>query len=294
MVKGPSSFGRVSDIDLQHLRFAIAAADYGSFRQAAQLLSIRQSTLSRSVRQFEHCLGTMVFDRSSGGVKPTPVGQSVLRIARGILEEMDTLHLVAKADRDGAAGRLAIGFCTSLSAGNLRATLLDIRQRFPQIELATVEKSQTRLAKSLRDGLLDVVIVTGGTSDFKSFSLWSERILVALPKDHPLLEREVVYWTDLRGETVLLSRYDPAREIEGLFNSKLVSPEDRPKIERHDVSRGAIKALVSMQMGISLSTRSPTWVRIFQAHSIVSYAMEQVQVGSAFLQFGGAIMKIQL
>ena len=87
-------------------------------------------------------------------------------------------------------------------------------------------------------------------------ALWSERILVTLPKDHPLSEREVVYWTDLRGETVLLSRYDPGQELEHLLNSKLVSPADRPKIERHDVSRGAIKALVSMRMGISLVLES--------------------------------------
>lgn len=256
MLISPSLFGQVSGIDLQHLRFTVAAADYGSFRQAAERLSIRQSTLSRSVRQFELCLGTTVFDRSNGGVKPTLVGRDVLRIARGILEEIDTLHLVAKADRDGAVGRLAIGFCTSLSAGNLRATLLEVRQRFPRIELATVEKSRTRLAKSLRNGSLDVLVITGDTSDCKSFALWSERILVALTKDHPLMEREVVYWTDLRGETVLLSQYDPGREIEDLLNSKLVLLEDRPKIERHDVSRGTIKALVSMGMGISLVLES--------------------------------------
>jgi len=70
------------------------------------------------------------------------------------------------------------------------------------------------------------------------------------------MEREVVYWTDLRGETVLLSQYDPGREIEDLLNSKLVLLEDRPKIERHDVSRGTIKALVSMGMGISLVLES--------------------------------------
>lgn len=42
-------------------------------------------------------------------------------------------------------------------------------------------------------------------------SLWSERVLVALPHDHHLSSRETVYWTDLRGETVLLSLYDPER-----------------------------------------------------------------------------------
>lgn len=42
-------------------------------------------------------------------------------------------------------------------------------------------------------------------------SLWSERVLVALPHDHPLSSRETVYWTDLRGETVLPATTTPER-----------------------------------------------------------------------------------
>jgi hypothetical protein len=51
------------------------------------------------------------------------------------------------------------------------------------------------------------------------------------------------YWTDLRNKTVLLSQYDPSREIEDLLVSKFVLPEGRPKIEHHDISRGVIKSL---------------------------------------------------
>ncbi|WP_349253723.1 LysR family transcriptional regulator [Bradyrhizobium sp. CB82] len=47
--------------DLQQLQFAIAAADYGSIRQAAELLSDTRSP-SRSIRQFEHRIGVTVFD----------------------------------------------------------------------------------------------------------------------------------------------------------------------------------------------------------------------------------------
>ena len=54
-------------VDLQQLQFAIAAADYGSIRQAAELLSIPHSILSRSIRQFEHRIGVTVFERSGGG-----------------------------------------------------------------------------------------------------------------------------------------------------------------------------------------------------------------------------------
>jgi DNA-binding transcriptional LysR family regulator len=51
-----------STIDLRHLRFIVAAADQGSFRRAAELMLVRQSTLSRSIRQLEHSIGIAVFE----------------------------------------------------------------------------------------------------------------------------------------------------------------------------------------------------------------------------------------
>ncbi|MFZ5715999.1 MAG: LysR family transcriptional regulator [Bradyrhizobium sp.] len=249
---------RASTVGLQHLRYAVAAADHGSFRRAADALLLRQSTLSRCIRQLEGSIGIVVFDRSSGGVRATETGRTFLREARSILGQLDALIAATQTSGRGEAGRLTIGFYTSLSAGNLRATLLDFKQRFPQVELGTVERSRMQLVTSLRHGALDIAIVTGEAAleSNNVLPLWSERVLVALPENHSLADRDTIYWTDLRSKIVLLSQYDPGRELEDLLMSKLVSPEDRPKIERHDVSRAIIKSLVSVGFGISLVTES--------------------------------------
>ncbi|MCK1546513.1 LysR family transcriptional regulator [Bradyrhizobium sp. 179] len=241
-------------IELKHLRSAVAAADCGSFRGAAELLRLQQSSLSRRIDEIEHHLGIAIFDRYSGGVRPAQAGRNVLRLARVILEEFDALIATARSVHYSEAGRLAVGFCTSLSAGDLQASLLDFKRQFPQIELATVERSRTRLAAALRNGTLDILVVTGTLPllDTEQMPLWSERVLVALPPDHPLARSETVCWTDLRRETVLLSKYDPGKELEDLLISKLLSSEDRPNIERHEVSRGIIKSLISMHTGRSL------------------------------------------
>lgn len=250
-------------IDLQQLRLAVVACDYGSFRRAAEVLSIKHTVLSRSIGQLEYLVGTSLFERSSGGIKPTLAGRAVLRIARLILEQVDTLVDTGRSNGRGDSGYLAMGFCTSISTGNLRATLGEFKKRLPQVELATVERSRFRLMTALRIGTVDVVVTPGPllSEDTKSLQLWSERILISLPQDHDLAAREIVYWTDLRKETVLLSEYDPGRELEGLLMSKLVLPEDRPKIERHDVSRGIIKSLISMGMGVSLVMESDIGAR---------------------------------
>ena len=257
-IKSSAFAGKLVHIDLQHFRFAAAAAECGSFRKAAELLRVSQPTLSRTIKQLEHLIGVVLFERSSGGVTPTSAGAAVLRMARAILEEFDALIATAALTRDGHVGRLAIGFCTSLSIGNLRASLLDFREKFPHIELATVERRRTRLANGLRTGTLDLLILTGSVPlpNSKTKALWSERVYVVLPENHPLTSRQVVYWADLRDTTIILSEYDPGREIEELLFSKLLSPENRPKIERHDISRGVVKSLVTMNIGVSIVLES--------------------------------------
>lgn len=247
-----------SRIDLRHLRYAVFAADYGSIRQAAEVLLIKQSSLSRSLRQLEDALGVAVFERTTGGVRATAAGRHFLRMARSMIEQMDTMVTATKANRRGEGGRLVVGFCTSLTTGNLRATLLEFRKRFPQVELGTVERSRVRLMTAVRSGAIDVYILTGDTPSYdgRVTPLWSERIFVVLPSDHLLASEDNVYWTDLRGQTVLLSQYDPGRELEDLVTAKLMSMGDRPRIERHDVSRGVIKSLVSMGLGLSLVLES--------------------------------------
>lgn len=162
-------------IDPRHLLFATTAAAHGSFRRAAELLSVRQSTLSRGIRQLEYSIDTKIFERSSSGIRPTLAGRRFLRIARTILEQIDALT-ISKWNGSSAVGRVAVGLCTSLSAGNLRATLLDFKHRFPETEILTSEKSRARLATSLRNGTLDILLITGDTSiqGSKSQSLWSE------------------------------------------------------------------------------------------------------------------------
>jgi DNA-binding transcriptional LysR family regulator len=256
--RNSASRKRRSAVDLVHLRYAVAAADYGSFRQAAEAVHVRESTLSRCVQQLEERIGLIIFERPTSGVRATQAGREFLRVARSILEQMDALVTSAHRAGRGEIGRLAIGFYASLAAGNLRATLIDYAQRFPQIEIGMTEGSRARLATALRNGAVDVAIVSGEIPllDARSMSVWGERVVVTLPEGHRLANSEAVYWTDLKGETLLISSRDPGPEIQDLLLTKLAASGDRPKAVFHDASCGNIKGLVGCGFGISLLTES--------------------------------------
>ena len=163
-----------STVDLQHLRYAVAAADHGSFRRAAEELLLQQSKLSRCISQLEHLLGVTVFERFSGGVRATTAGRHFLRTARSIVEQMDSLVNSTYHVSRGHAGRLCVGFYTSISAGNLLATLVDYQKRFPQIDVCLKESSRGRLVTALRNGALGGKIVAR-TEPAQTTVVWDGR-----------------------------------------------------------------------------------------------------------------------
>ena len=146
-----------SMVAFQHLRYAVISAEYGSFRRAAEALLMRQSTLSRRIRQLEESIGVTVFERSSGGVCATTAGRDFLRTARSILEQMDALvtcaHYTAAERRPAGCGFLyvAIGRQLAGDVGGLPAAV-------PAVELRMVESSRMRLVTALRNGAIDIVI----------------------------------------------------------------------------------------------------------------------------------------
>jgi DNA-binding transcriptional LysR family regulator len=110
------------------------------------------------------------------------------------------------------------------------------------------------LFDGIQNGTVDIAVVTGEpASDCnRSMVLWSERIIVALPEDHPLAANEIIYWTDLKRERFLLSERDPGPEIQDILVAKLSSPGDLPDVVRHDVSPENIKSLVGAGRGVSI------------------------------------------
>lgn len=111
-------------IELKHLRYAEVAERYGSFRKAADSLSLKQSNLSRRVRHLEEQLGIALFERTNGGVRPTPAGRDFVNGIRRVLNELQIIVDGAKAVTMGfrAVGRSPRGVETRFCrASALRA-----------------------------------------------------------------------------------------------------------------------------------------------------------------------------
>lgn len=249
-------------VEFQEMRWALTVSQHRSLRSAAETLHVRQSTLSRRLRDLEARLGTQLFERTNGGTRPTTAGIEFLEHARRILDDTEATLRNLKTRSLGENGRLTIGGYASFATGNLHATLADYRQRFPEVDVHTIDGSHSRLICALARSAVDIAIMTGhGCSwDDRALALWTERVVVAMPDRHPLCQQSSISWSQLAPESLILPLHGPGPELEALLSVKLNG--DRPaRLLHQEAGLDRLLSLVSAEYGILLMLEGGTGLR---------------------------------
>ncbi|WP_454886392.1 LysR family transcriptional regulator [Sphingomonas oryzagri] len=253
----------IEGIELKHLRYALLAAELRSFAKAAAALRVKQATISGHIAYLERRFEAVLFNRSTRGVVPTEAGLVFLDSARRVLAEMEGLHEKTSAVGHGTAGTVGIGFITSITAGNLRSSLIAFGDGQPDVRLRCVEDERQHLLSKLDAGSLDMLIISGTAAhpDTQRLSLWSERMFVALHVDNPLAAREQIYWSDLQNETFVAPK-TTADDILAMVQTRLARPGHPPIVEVTDLSRETILGVVSAGHGITIISAGSTGLRV--------------------------------
>ena len=195
-------------MELRQLRYFLALAEHRHFGRAAEALHITQPSLSQQIRALEQDLGTTLFERSRRHVALTADGEALLPYARRILALADDAR-TELADRNGLLrGRIRLGTTPTLGGHLLPRLLRRFHASYPGLDLTITEDGSDRLARELEEGRLDLALLVEDASiprDGFEFLL-KERIVVALPAQHPLKHRPAVSLKDLRGERFILCR----------------------------------------------------------------------------------------
>jgi len=103
-VPSPSSEGLAPHgVELRHLRYFVAVADFGTFTHAAERMFIAQPTLSQQVRRLEEMVGMPLLQRRREGVRLTRAGTVLLEESRAILSLVE--HGIGRTRQAAGLGR---------------------------------------------------------------------------------------------------------------------------------------------------------------------------------------------
>src|SRR5262249_34386426 len=235
---------------------ALLVGEYLSFRRVATVLGVRQSAVSRRVRELEDELGVSLFERHHAGVRVTNAGARFLQEARAALLQLDHAVKTAAAAGSGKIGRLSIGILSSIATGYLRELIQVYCSHHPHVDVQILEGASADNIAAVRRRQLDVAFIMD-TSDAKGceiVALWIERIFVVLPEHHALRERKEIEWTDLRNEHLIVrqSERDPA--FCERLTSRLTNCHHAAEVQKLNVGRDTLMHLVAMGLGVSLTS----------------------------------------
>lgn len=249
----------LSDMEIRDLVYLEASAATGNFTRAAKSLGINTSTVSRRVGRFEDQLGLVLFERGHAGVRLTSGGKAVLPHIRRALAELDAIRHAGDSTGNGVVGEVRL----AIRMPPVGEPLLDLlgrwRMRHPEVVFTISEMNECEIQGAICQRKMDVALMTRHTlwPDAASAPLYRERLLVALPCRHPLLDREALDWECLRTETLLVQGWDHSQSAREFYAALIGSGV---RFQTHAASKQCIFALVAAEFGITLVSKSQSAV----------------------------------
>ena len=239
-------------MELNQLQYFRIMAHVQHFTKAAKEASISQSALSRSIAKLEDELGVPLFDRSKRDACLTRQGRILLPHVERALEELETARQELSDRDDEEEGVINLSFPHSL-AGHFLPTLLgQFHREHPHIRFILNQHNSAYLAKQLADGATDLCFCsTIMTTDRVVWNhLWSEELFLAVPKSHPLAERESLTLKDIENEPLIAMK--PSHSLRLLSDQLFETAGSHPQIifEGNDIN--TLAGLVSAGLGVSL------------------------------------------
>ncbi|MET4578127.1 LysR family transcriptional regulator [Ottowia thiooxydans] len=149
----------VSRLKMRHLSAVLAIARAGSLQKASQELALSQSAVSKTLTEAEELVGLKLFERSANGVRPTLVGEVIIRYSANVTANTKQASDEFRALLRGESGKLTVGIFTPVAWWDaLSACIYDFQKLAPMARLTIRQGGIEDLMASLRDNELDIVL----------------------------------------------------------------------------------------------------------------------------------------
>ncbi|UUX48969.1 LysR family transcriptional regulator [Nisaea acidiphila] len=185
-------------MDIRQLRYLIALAQEEHFTRAAEICNVTQPTLSGRIRQLEQELGVSIVKRGQRYHGLTDEGQRVLRWAKRIVEDCESMRGELEALTGDLRGAITLGVIPSALPMTPDLTG-PLRALYPQVGFSILSKTSNEIIRQLEDYSIDAGITYLDNEPLEGCRTWplyreSYRLIVGA--DHPLVGRESVTWAE--------------------------------------------------------------------------------------------------
>ncbi len=226
----------------------LAAADTGSFSKAAKLLSYTPSGVSQLVSALEADLGIPLLRRTNKGVSVTAEGGRLIPAVREFLNNEDNIYQLAADTKGLLIGSVTIAAYSSMATHWLPEIISRFQHDYPHVKITLLEGC-SELNRLLDEKTADLAFMSYREPlPYDWIPLSEDRMLAALPKDHPCAGLESYPFELCRNEKLILAGFGHDDDVMPLFEEFGIEPDIRFSTVE---SYSALK-MVEQGLGISI------------------------------------------
>ena len=216
------------DLDLKKLKAFQLVARHGSLRVAAARLRITVPAVSFQIKRLEEDLGSSLFERTSGGLVLTDVGERFVDEVDAILKRVEKAlnNLPSKA---APAQQLSIATSSDV-VWFFMPRISDFLTRHPHIRLHYRIYHSSEIVARMMRGDLDVGIgyFINPPPSLQKEVVVETGLTLACPPGHPLLRRRPVRLEDIARHRLIVLPHQSAtrRMLDQVFAEAGIKPND--------------------------------------------------------------------
>jgi DNA-binding transcriptional LysR family regulator len=242
-------------MELRHLRYFCAVADWNGFNRAARALHTSQSSISAQIRDLEQEIGVKLLNRTQSQVTLTIAGESFLEESRKVVAAADRAVDIAQRTARGEIGLLTIGFLIWGTGAFFPGIIRGFRQLHPGVQLSVMEMLSHAQPQALLNGSLDIgftrPLEPPYDSQLRSELLYTDPVVAVLPADHPLAGAPLRLH-DLANERFVVCDRNSAPSFFDKITSLCAQAGFSPNIVRTSNLVSSVLTLVEAGEGVTL------------------------------------------
>lgn len=199
-----------SHFDLTDLQLIVNIGDASSLTRGAEKSHLSLPAASNRVKNLEEHFGTRLFFRNSQGVTLTPSGESFLKHARKVLQQIEQLRGDIHEYSSGVKGQVRMVANTTAMTEFMPTVLSRYLATHPDVTVNLRERLSYLVVKSVADGAADVGVVAGQPAGdgIQFLPYRKDRLTLVTDANHPLAGREeIAFGETLSYEYVGLSEW---------------------------------------------------------------------------------------
>lgn len=239
-------------MEIHQLRYVTAVARTGNFSRAAELCHVSQPSLSQQIQKLERELGEPLFIRRRRNSRLTPMGERFLPRVERILRELEDAQREAREIHSLEQGEVVVGVLPTIAPYMLPEAAAAFSRKYSGIIVTILEETTATLLELAAQQEIDFAIASQPIPDerMETRLLFSEELLLALPRSHRLARGKQVSVEDLGSEPFVLMK-----EGHCLGDQVLRFCERHdfcPRVRSRSAQIETMLALVAAGQGISL------------------------------------------